>query len=288
MGDTFMTRTQERSPILDETIAGIRAELGPGMDGLVVERAVVGLFFSGVKLSNGAGGICFTPVKDIPESVCCPTSAAALPQAGRLKGRPVDAYLAEMDEGRPLKRALGIAVINALSTTCWRTHPPRAYTIEHAKDPLDDVSIPDDAYVVVVGALVPYLRMLKGRGRPFAILEKDVRTLKEDELPYYVAPDQAAEAIAAADTLIVTGTTLINGTLEGILASAKPGAEIVVVGPSVSMLPEAFFRRGVTAIGGLACTDADTLLDTLSEGGSGYHFFGTSADQIVIRKRNVP
>ncbi|HQP32408.1 MAG TPA: DUF364 domain-containing protein, partial [Deltaproteobacteria bacterium] len=94
---------------------------------------------------------------------------------------------------------------------------------------------------------------------------------------------QATEKIGQADLLIVTGTTLINGTLEGILESAKPGAEIVVVGPSVSMLPQALFRRGVTAIGGLVCTDADRLLDILSEGGSGYHFTGSSARLTVIR-----
>ncbi|MEN6475057.1 MAG: DUF364 domain-containing protein [Syntrophaceae bacterium] len=278
-----MTSHQESSPILNETIAEIRSQLGSKMDEIMVERAVIGLFFSGVKLSNGACGICFTPVKEIPESVCCPTSAAALPQAGRLKGKPAGAYLEEMNDGRPLKRALGIAVLNALSQACWKAYPPRDYAIEYDKDPLDDISIPDEAFVVVVGALVPYLRMLKKRGKPFAILEKDVRTLKEDELPFFAQPEWASEKISQADLLIVTGTTLIGGTLEGIVADAKPGSEIVVVGPSVSMLPQALFRRGVTSIGGLVCTDADRLLEILSEGGSGYHFTGSSARRTVIR-----
>lgn len=278
-----MTSHQESSPILNETIAEIRSQLGSKMDEIMVERAVIGLFFSGVKLSNGACGICFTPVKEIPESVCCPTSAAALPQAGRLKGKPAGAYLEEMNDGRPLKRALGIAVLNALSQACWKAYPPRDYAIEYDKDPLDDISIPDEAFVVVVGALVPYLRMLKKRGKPFAILEKDVRTLKEDELPFFAQPEWASEKIGQADLLIVTGTTLIGGTLEGIVADAKPGSEIVVVGPSVSMLPQALFRRGVTSIGGLVCTDADRLLEILSEGGSGYHFTGSSARRTVIR-----
>ena len=202
---------------------------------------------------------------------------------GKAQGKPAGAYLEEMNDGRPLKRALGIAVINALSQACWNAHPPRDYAIEYDKDPVDDISIPDEASVVVVGALVPYLRMLKKRGKPFTILEKDVRTLKEDELPFFAGPEQATEKISQADLLIVTGTTLINGTLEGILASAKPDSEIVLVGPSVSMLPQALFRRGVTAIGGLVSTDADALLDTLSEGGSGYHFTGSSARLTVIR-----
>ena len=67
--------------------------------------------------------------------------------------------------------------------------------------------------------------------------------------------------------------------------SRKPGAEIIVTGPTVSMLPDAFFKRGVTSLGGIAVTKADELLDVLSEGGSGYHFFGRSAEQTVIRPK---
>jgi len=49
------------------------------LESITVERAVFGLFFSGVKLSTGHGGLCFTPVKEIPEAVCCPSSAKAMP-----------------------------------------------------------------------------------------------------------------------------------------------------------------------------------------------------------------
>ena len=64
---------------------------------------------------------------------------------------------------------------------------------------------------------------------------------------------------------------------------AKPGAEIVVTGPTASMLPDSFFRRGVTTLGGILVTKPDELLDIISEGGSGYHFFGKSAERLIIR-----
>ncbi|MGH6991582.1 MAG: enolase N-terminal-like fold-containing protein, partial [Stellaceae bacterium] len=70
------------SSILDETIARIDAILGPELDAIMVERAVVGLFFTGVKLSNGCTGSCATPIKTIPEAVCCPSSAMAMPFPG--------------------------------------------------------------------------------------------------------------------------------------------------------------------------------------------------------------
>jgi hypothetical protein len=68
--------------ILRETLAAISEILGPELDGLTVERAVIGLFFTGVKLSNGIAGACATPIKTIPEAVCCPTSVMAMPFPG--------------------------------------------------------------------------------------------------------------------------------------------------------------------------------------------------------------
>lgn len=63
---------------------------------------------------------------------------------------------------------------------------------------------------------------------------------------------------------------------------AKPEAVVIVVGPTASMLPEAFFRRGVASIGGVMVTEPEQLLDIISEAGSGYHFFGKSAKRVVI------
>jgi uncharacterized protein (DUF4213/DUF364 family) len=50
------------------------------------------------------------------------------------------------------------------------------------------------------------------------------------------------------------------------------------------MLPDAFFQRGVKSIGSIAVTDPDKLLDVLAEAGSGYHFYGKSAERLVVRR----
>jgi uncharacterized protein (DUF4213/DUF364 family) len=94
-------------------------------------------------------------------------------------------------------------------------------------------------------------------------------TLKPDEMKYYVPYQLAHEKIPHADFLIITGTTIINDSLESLLGMMKPGARATVVGPTASMLPTAFFRRGVTVLGGVTVTDADKVLDVISEAGSG-------------------
>ena len=270
--------------ILRETHHEIERALGATLYDLRVERAVIGLFFTGVKLDNGQGGVCYTPIKTIPEAVCCPSSARAMPASGRLRGELAATLVDDMWDGSAVNRAVGIATLNALSATCWSLRPPVDYTIEQGVDALDSLDLSDDQQVVVVGALAPFLKVLKRRGRPYRVLELDPSTLKPDEMPFYAPADRAPVEVPRADVLVVTGTSLINDTLEGLLALARPDATVVVVGPTASMLPEAFFRRGVDVLGGVLVNDPDPLLDVLCEAGSGYHFFGRSAERIVIRR----
>jgi uncharacterized protein len=49
------------------------------LDRITVERAVVGLFFTGVKLDTGVTGACATPLRSIPD--------ARAPLSGKLRGR---------------------------------------------------------------------------------------------------------------------------------------------------------------------------------------------------------
>jgi uncharacterized protein (DUF4213/DUF364 family) len=267
--------------ILLETLGAIR-DKACGKEPVTIERVVLGLFFTGVKLSNGYGGVCYTPIKTIPEAVCCPSSARAMPAPGRLRGRHAVQFAEEALSGSPLQRAVGIAVINALSNDGLDRGTSPGFVVKSGVDPIDELPLSEDAFVVVVGALVPYLRMLKTRGKPFCVLEQDPATLKKDEMAFYAPAERSSEKIPQADVLITTGTTLINGTLEPLLMSARRDARIVVVGPTASMLPDAFFRRGVYAVGGVRVIDPDPLLDILAEGGSGYHFFGKTAEKILM------
>ncbi len=276
------------STVLDETVRILKERLGERMDDVRVERAVVGIFFTGVKLNTGHGGICATPIKSIPEAVCCPSSAKALPHSGRLRERNIEAYLADALGDRPMRKALGIAVVSALSALCDDVCHGPDHPVVRGVDAVDLLTIQESGNVVVVGALTPYLRALKQAGQPFRVLEMDPRTLKPDELPFYTPVEETDMVVPWADTLVITGTTLINGTLDHLLELARPEATVVVLGPSVSILPDALFSRGVEIVGGNQVTDPDRLLDILAEGGSGYHFFGKGADRIAVRRSQVP
>jgi uncharacterized protein len=273
--------------ILRETLAAISKILGSELDGLTVKRAVVGLFFTGVKLSNGVAGACATPIKTIPEAVCCPSSAMAMPFPGKLPGRPAFDLAKEALGDHGIRRAAGIAAMNALADTCWRRRPHPEIELRLGVDAFDATEMRPGDKVVVVGAFVPFLRELKRRGQPFLVLERDPATLKAEELPFFRPAEQAGSVVPDADVLLITGTTLINDTLEELLRLAKPAARVTMVGPTVSLLPDAFLRRGADILGTVRITAPDDFLETLAEGGSGYHFLGRSAQKVVLVRRAV-
>jgi uncharacterized protein (DUF4213/DUF364 family) len=274
-----------QSAILTETIAAVTDILGPELDRIAVERAVIGLFFTGVKLSTGHAGACATPIKTIPEAVCCPSSAMAMPFPGKLRGKPARDVLKEVSSDHGIRRGVGIAALNALAELCWERRPHPGVELRRNLDAFDANSFRPDDRTVVVGAFVPFLKELKRRKQPFLVLEKDPGTLKAEELPFYRPAETAREVVPQADVLLVTGTTLLNDTLEDLLSWARPEARVTLVGPTVGLLPDAFLARGADILGGVRITDPDGFLELLAEGGSGYHLFGRVAEKVVLQRR---
>jgi uncharacterized protein (DUF4213/DUF364 family) len=76
---------------------------------------------------------------------------------------------------------------------------------------------------------------------------------------------------------------LKTDTLEGILQQRKPDAQVVVMGPPSSGLPDEIFRRGVDMIGGVMLPEPDRVLDLITEKGSGHHFFEKKTYRIVSK-----
>lgn len=276
------------SPILSETIAAMTEILGRELDDIAVERAVIGLFFTGVKLTAGpglaVGGTCATPRDAIPGDICCPVTARAAGYQS-LAGRPAAELMRDALAPDGLRRAVGIATLNALAELAWRRRPHPEVELRAGADAFDATEFHDGDRVVLVGAFIPFLKELKRRRQPFLVLEQNPAMLKPEEMPFYRPADVAPEIIIpGADVLLITGSTLLNDTLEDLLALARPEARITVVGPTVGMLPDAFVARGADILGSVRITRPDDFLDLLAEGGSAPHFLGHSAEKIVLAR----
>jgi uncharacterized protein len=275
-----------RDSILRETIEAIGGILGPDLERIAVERAVVGIYYTGVKRDNGTAGACATPVETLRETFCCPTTTTE-PSPGRMRGARAFDLAKQALSANGIRRGLGIAAINALADSCWRRRPHPEAELRLGVDAFDATDIRPGDNVVVVGAFVPFLHALKQRRQPFLVLEQNPALLKADELPFFRPAEQADAVVPEADVLLITGTTLVNDTLEDLIALARPAARITMVGPTAGLLPDAFLRRGVDVIGSVRITAPDAFLDVLAEGGGAHDFLGRSAQKAVLVRRPV-
>ena len=84
----------------------------------------------------------------------------------------------------------------------------------------------------------------------------------------------ASELIPGSEVVALTGSALINHTLDGLLALCSPGAVIVVLGPSTPLSPILFDHR-VTVLSGTQVIDEEVALHTISQGGTFQQVRGT-------------
>lgn len=120
-----------------------------------------------MKLSSGHAGVAATPIGEIPEAGCCPTSAARMPQAGDLEGRPISEILKYALEVNVLKGAVGVATLNAISQSLLESERQMENQIAKDVDGFDLLNIQPHETVSLIGAFLPYIRRLKMMGSFF-------------------------------------------------------------------------------------------------------------------------
>jgi hypothetical protein len=80
----------------------------------------------------------------------------------------------------------------------------------------------------------------------------------------YPAAD-AAGLLPRADLIAITGSALINHTLDDVLALCSPDALVMVLGPSTPLSP-VLFRHGVHLISGTRVANEEPVLRAISQG----------------------
>ncbi len=247
---------------------------------LTVDDIRIGVFYTAVRLSDGHAGVAFTP-RGLTDSVCCPQSAAEAPLAGSLNGQSAWS-LAEYALSRAvLRRAVGVATLNALSALALSRVELAGARILPGVDALQAANVRPEDCVALVGAFVPFIKALRHQVAALWVIDKHPEALRPDEKYLWRGPEKASEVLAKASVVIITGSTLVEGGTDELLKSVRRPCRVIMAGPTASSWPPTFFARGVDVLGGIRITDGARLLETVSQGGSGY-FFGQCAEKISI------
>lgn len=111
----------------------------------------------------------------------------------------------------------------------------------------------------------PFIDQLKAIASEMYALELDPYQLNPRQ---NILPDSAAEyLIPECDLLIATGSTLINKSMERILALAGKGkAYTVILGPS-TIMSEVLFDYGADMVAGAEVLKPEAILNKISQSG---------------------
>lgn len=264
--------------IIAETLDQLRTTHGDVLASARLSRLVVGVFFTVAQLSDGHCGIARTQAGEELAGLGDRPRDLGEFAPGRLQGRPILEIL-EHEDDRPLFASIQLAVWNAVSA---RLIAASDYRIVTGRDPLEWIDASAGHTVVMVGAFPSFMDQLARRPCTLKVLELDPAAFPERHRGLYVPAERAAEVLPEADSVILTGSTLVNHTLDDLLALVPPHAFTALVGPSGGLLPDALFRRGIRLIATIRILDAERTFTIIGEGGAAYHLFRTCAEKICI------
>jgi uncharacterized protein (DUF4213/DUF364 family) len=222
--------------------------LEPQADGAVVSDVRIGMGYTAVRLQSGHAGVAWTAKSD---SSCC----THFKEAGTIAGRPAKEILRMLvNENSPLARTVGLATANALLAAL--PSPPTSQD-----EVISSLGITPEDRVVIVGYFAPVIAQLRKIGCRLDIVE--LNSYHGDTL----TPEQGREPMAQCNVAIVTGTSLINGTCDEVLAGLGRPRAVVLLGPSSPLCPDAFKGTPITHVAGSRVRQPEAVLRVVSEGG---------------------
>lgn len=225
----------------------------PELAGKKISDIRVGLNLIAVALDDGSIGVAYVLKKEMGHF------CSALPYAGRLSGMPAWEVAGWAVHGdNVIAIAAGLAVLN--SVTEFNTAE-----VEENHHPADAVYaaevLPEDT-VGIVGRIGPVIANLQGKVRRLIVFERGESTVD----PVYPERYQP-ELLPECQVVFVSSTALINGTLETVLNHCANARDVVMVGASTPLYPEAFADSGVTVLSGTVwpSLNRDAILTGVSQ-----------------------
>jgi len=173
-------------------------------------------------------------------------------EVGRLQTKTARELAEYARSDNPLEASLGVAAINSLlevdETSAVEVNAVEVL-IEHGRG----------KNVALVGHF-PFIPKLRSAVGQLWVLEQHPA---EGDYP----AEAAADLIPQAEVVAITGTALINQTLNGLLTLCRPEALVMVLGPSTPLSP-LLFKHGVNFISGSRVVDESAILRTVGQGAS--------------------
>ena len=197
-----------------------------------LDRIIIGSKYSAVQLKNGHIGVCSNLKKKFDVDIV---------------------ELQNPDLENTNHRIIITAYLNALLN----------YDNEYKRtaDIFDEINFKNINNLVMIGMFKPILKRFKESKIKVSVF--DMRDNTNEALPY----KKEMEYVAKADALILTSTSIFNGTFMDIIKNSKESCRIFLLGPSTIMNTDMFSYKNIKCIFGSVFNRFDErVLDTISKG----------------------
>lgn len=257
-----------------------------------ISQIVVNPNFSGVQLDNRDVGVAMNirsgdrhntaRISGSLEKLIGMTASAGIEQLGRASD--------------PLSVSLQVALINALSRPLMtkKNLEQKGFRVSVGRDTYSIKDMVENETVVVVGfggnvtgiaarAANTYVTELEPE-RFYSTVIGSSGVSHGPGCAQIIPADQADPCFEKADTIILTGCTLVTHTMEGILEKYRQ-KRIIIYGMTASFYPEILFEKGVDAVACTVVTDGDTMMQALADCGPMVErFFSRAGQELFIQR----
>ena len=228
MGNEMVKRIQNTAIELSENLSLRDTVLGYSYNAVIVEDGGMGVAFS----FRGSGRS----------------------DNNKLSYKDTHSAISQLTSNDLLRSSISLATINALFNREDNDLLP-GNMLEH-------IRINKDDSVGMVGYFRPIMSRLKEMTDRIFVFERVQK--REGE----ILPEQKAYSILKeCDVAIISSTTIINHTIDRLLESVISCREVVLLGASTPILPQAFKDTPVTLLSGIVVNNPTGVMKAVVEGG---------------------
>ena len=209
--------------------------------------------FMAISLEGGATGISFVLLPDEKmeeyNALQPPAFVAKNPRG----------FALEFGDDDPIKQMISLASINAI---CQHVIRETNFALDSATDSLGLMSVSTGDRIGMVGLFSGLIKTIKKAGAELVVIEKNEGLIQKfPNLPITLD----ATKLRTCNRILCTSTTILNNSLDEILAHCSPNAFVSIIGPTAGYFPDPLFARGVDVVGGRVVKNGALFLQLLAE-----------------------
>ncbi len=225
-----------------------------------VDLISIGLGYTAVRTSDGSCGVSFTYFTR-------GSNCTVVKHPMEFEGRPASEMLKLIHSDVLIERAAAIALINALNQGASGS------MAEDDGSMFERLGIVRGTKCAMVGFFGPVVNRLKEVDAHIELVDESKGLGDQERFYRYLEQE--------ADVLILTSTSLINGSTETVLGRLREDARCIMLGPTTPLVPGAFSHLPVDYLGGISVTDSEGVLRAVRHG-KGTPVINRSSRKVLI------